>query len=431
MHSLIFCIMVIIQREIFPGFSIGDLELPILQGIVNISPESFYKGSIVRRDEINGKIKNFLDNGVKILDVGARSTAPGVNPITQEEELERLTPFLEKLLENIPQDIIISIDTQYSKIAEKCINQCKKSGFRVIVNDISGLKTDPKLTDVVINHDVPLILMASDQRPGDLLSVNSILESLFESITNLEKRNYNNKIILDPGIGRWVPEKTPEYDLGIIDNLERFRVFGYPILVGISRKSFLGSVLDNKKPEGRYYGSLAATTIAVYNGAHIIRTHDASPEFMDMIKVAKAIRKRPLIVKKNGITGGWLGCIKDPIEGRIFQRIMGVTPAGSRIMDKKTVTKLILLDNITAPQALILKQEMLSRGGDVAIHKDAVTTENGKHTQNQKALIIGTEKQIYSLIEKLKGQQLDLDKISVIITEVLEKSREDKYLHSI
>jgi dihydropteroate synthase len=265
------------------------------------------------------------------------------------------------------------------------------------------------------------------------MSVNSILESIFESILELERKNYNLKrLIIDPGIGKWIPEKTFEYDLSIIDNLERFRAFGQPILVGISRKSFIGTVLNKKDPSERLNGTLAATVIAVYNGAHVIRTHDVTPNLVEMITMAKAIRKKPLIVKKDGIIGGLLGSIKESKEARFYQRLkLSVTPAGARIMDKKMVTKLIQLDNITAPQSMILKQELLARGGDVAIHKDAISTENAKYERNQRVVLIGTEKQLYSLAEKLKGQQLELDKISDLITEILEKSLEDKYLHSI
>lgn len=431
LQSKITQIMVIIKKEVFPNFFIGDEYEPIIQGIVNLSPESFYKRSVVKRDEINGQIKSFIDKGAKILDVGARSTAPGVVPITQEEEIERLKPFLESLVNTINNKTIISIDTQYSKIGEYCINFCQKHGFNVIINDVSGLKTDPKMMDMVIDNDVPLILMASSQRPGDIVSVNSILESLFESVLNLERRNYDlNKLIIDPGIGKWIPEKTYEYDLSIIDNLQRFRVFGQPILVGISRKSFITGVLGPRKPDDRYNGTLAATTIAVYNGAHIIRTHDITDELFEMIRMGRAIRKKPLYIEKNGLKGGLIKCIKDPIEARFYQRRIGVTPAGSRIMAKKMVMKLIKLDNVTAPQALVLKQELLARGGDVAIHKDAVTTENKKYDKNQSCILIGTEKQLFSLVEKLKGQQLELDKIGEIISEILEKSREDKYLHS-
>ncbi|MCP4761399.1 MAG: dihydropteroate synthase [archaeon] len=423
--------MVFINKEIFPDFFIGDSDI-IVQAIVNISPESFYKGSFVKEDEIKNTIQNFINNGAQILDIGARSTAPWSAPITREEELGRLKTYLSTIVELIPKNIIISIDTQYSEIAEYCINYCDKNDIKCMINDVAGLKIDEKLKDIIIDYDVPLILMATHQKPGDIITVNSILKSLFESIMDLENSKYNlNKLIIDPGIGKWIAEKTYEYDLSIIDNLERFRVFGNPILVGISRKSFIGTVLGGKSPEERYNGTLAATSIAVYNGAHIVRTHDVNPELMEMLEVSKSIRKKPLIISENGITGGLIGFIKDPIEARFYLRRMGVTPAGSRIMDQKMVTKLILLKNLTAPQAMILKQELLARGGDVAIHRDVVTTEFAKHDMIHDAVLIGTEKQMQSLITKLKGQQLDLDKVSTVISNIIQKSKEDKFLHSI
>lgn len=424
--------MVSINCEILPDFSIGDDNSPIIHGILNLSPESFYKGSIVKSVDFKEKVDGFIKNGAKILDLGARSTAPGVIKITKEEELERIKPFLEKTIEIIPKKVVLSIDTMFSSIAEYCMNRCIQENVPMIINDVSGLKSDPKMIDLITDNDLPLILMASRHVPGDILSVNSILESIFESILELERKNYNlSRLIIDPGIGKWIPEKTFEYDLSIIDNLERFRAFGQPILVGISRKSFIGSVLNKKDPSERLNGTLAATVIAVYNGAHVIRTHDVTPNLVEMITMAKAIRKKPLIVKKDGIIGGLLGSIKESQEARFYQRLkLSVTPAGARIMDKKMVTKLIQLDNITAPQSMILKQELLARGGDVAIHKDAISTENAKYERNQRVVLIGTEKQLYSLAEKLKGQQLELDKISSLITEILEKSLEDKYLHS-
>ncbi len=424
--------MVIINRELFPNFFVGDKTPPIIQGILNLSPESFYKGSVIQPEIFEGVVDDFLAKNVKILDVGSRSTAPGVIPITKEEELERLKPYISTLCESVPKDIIVSVDTQYSEIAQYCIKELHQANLKVIVNDVAGLKIDKKMIDLVIDNDIPLILMASTKKPGDLLSVDSILESLFGSIQTLENRNYDlNKLIIDPGIGKWIPEKTYEYDLAIIDDLERFRVFMQPILVGISRKSFIGTVLNKKRPEDRLTGTLAATTIAVYNGAHIIRTHDVTPELLEMIQMAYTIRKNPLVSKSNGITAEFVSCIREPIEARFFLNRMGVTPAGSRIMDSKMVTKLILLENVTAPQALILKQELLARGGDVAIHKDVVTTENQKYEKCQNVLLIGTEKQLRLLVNKLKGQQLELDKIGYLIEDVLMKSREVKSLHSI
>lgn len=424
--------MVIIHRELFPNFFVGDKTPPIFQGILNLSPESFYKGSVIKPDIFNGVVNDFLARNVKILDIGSRSTAPGVTAITREEELERLKPYISTLCESLPKNIIVSIDTQYSKIAQYCIKELQEANLRVIVNDVAGLKMDENMIDLVVNHDIPLILMASHRRPGDLLSVDSILESLFESIETLENKNYDlNKLILDPGIGKWIPEKTFEYDLSIIDDLERFRVFMQPILVGISRKSFIGTVLNKKRAEDRLIGTLASITIAVYNGAHIIRTHDVTPELQEMVQMASAIRKNPLISESDGITAECISCIREPIEARFLLRRMGVTPAGSRIMDSKMITKLILLENITAPQALILKQEMLARGGDVAVHKNVVTTEYQKYEKCQNVILIGTEKQLQLLVNKLRGQQLELDKIGILISDVLMKSREVKNLHSI
>ncbi|MHA1109571.1 MAG: dihydropteroate synthase [Promethearchaeota archaeon] len=424
--------MVIINRELFPNFYVGDTTPPIFQGILNLSPESFYKGSVIQPDIFKRVVDEFLAKGVKILDIGSRSTAPGVTAITREEELERLKPYISTLCESIPKDVIVSIDTQYSEIAHYCIKELHQANLRVIVNDVAGLKTDDEMMDVVTDHDVPLILMASHKRPGDLLSVDSILESLFESIETLETKNFDlNKLIIDPGIGKWIPEKTFEYDLSIIDNLERFRVFMQPILVGISRKSFIGTVLNKKRAEDRLTGTLASTTIAVYNGAHIIRTHEVTPELLEMVKMAHAIRKNPLVSETDGITAEFISCIREPIEARFFLRRMGVTPAGARIMDEKMLTKLILLENVTAPQALILKQEMLARGGDVAVHKNVVTTENKKYDKSQNVVLIGTEKQLKLLVNKLRGQKLELDKIGTLISDVLMKSREVKSLHSI
>jgi dihydropteroate synthase len=424
--------MVEIKREIFPNYYIGDHRTPVFQGILNLSPESFYKGSVIQSNIFSDVVNNYVDMGVEILDVGSRSTAPGVIPITKEEELERLKPYISTLCESLPREIIVSVDTQYSEIAAYCISELQEAGLRVMINDVAGLKVDSKMINTVVDNEVPLILMASNIRPGDILSVDSILESIFESIQTLEKKNYDlNKLIIDPGIGKWVPEKTYEYDLSIIDDLERFRVFLQPILVGISRKSFIGTVLDKKDPHERLTGTLAATTIAVYNGAHIIRTHDVTPELKEMVKMAFSIRKNPIIIEDDGITAEFISCIREPIEARFLLRRMGVTPAGSRIMDTKMLTKLILIENVTAPQALILKQELLSRGGDVAIHKNVVTTENQKYEKNQNIVLIGTEKELQMLVNKLKGQQLDLDRIGTLISEVLMKSREVKSLHSL
>ena len=147
-------------------------------------------------------VENYLENDVKILDIGSRSTAPGVITITREEELERLKPYISILCDSIKKGTVVSIDTQYSEIAQYCINKLQEANIRVMINDVSGLKMDDNMLNVISENDIPLILMASNRRPGDLLSVDSILESIFESIYALENKNYDlNKLIIDPGIG--------------------------------------------------------------------------------------------------------------------------------------------------------------------------------------------------------------------------------------
>ncbi|MHA1821859.1 MAG: dihydropteroate synthase [Promethearchaeota archaeon] len=426
--------MVKIKSLIFENFVVGDDSPPIIQAILNISPESFYKGSVVDSKNILEKINEFINNGAKILDIGARSTAPGSTPISIDEEYHRVESILKIVLNKIPKGIILSIDTQYSSVAELCLKECDKKGIHLIINDVSGLKTDPNMLNFVVEHSLPLILMASNNRPGDTKSINEIMDSLYNSINLLIKNNYPiQKLIIDPGIGKWVPEKTYEYDLSIIDNLDRFRIFGCPILVGISRKSFIGTVLGHKMPNDRYWGSLSATSIAVYNGAHIIRTHDVTKELLEMIKVAYAIRSKNLSIKneEKPMIGTLINYIKDPHEAELYLKLLGVSKEGSKIMADKMTLKLIRLDNITAPQALILKQEFLARGGDVAIHRNVITTENKKYVGDQTVLLIGTDKQYYSLIEKLKDQQLGLDKIAKLLLNIIKKIKNQKEFHYI
>jgi dihydropteroate synthase len=134
--------------------------------------------------------------------------------------------------------------------------------------------------------------MASKSIPGDLLSIEEIIIESKKTIELLSSKGYDHKkIILDPGIGRWIEEKTPECDMRIIKNLEKLRSLRKPILVAISRKSFIGATLNIPEPEKRLNGTLSATAIAVYNGAHIIRTHDVNKQLLEIIKMAEAIRK--------------------------------------------------------------------------------------------------------------------------------------------
>jgi dihydropteroate synthase len=262
-------------------------------GVLNLSPESFYKGSVYEDlNSLKRATSTMIQNGAKMLDLGARSTAPWSKKITIEEELQRITPAMELVCKIIPKDIIISIDTQYSEVAEKTCFIAEKCKRNIVINDVSCLKTDPSLIDFITEKDLPIILMASNKVPGDLCTIPEIVKEFEKTITKLKKKGYDEKnVILDPGIGHWIEKKTHIYDLKIIGNLKKLHVLGKPILIAISRKSFIGTTLNIPAPEDRLFGTLAATAIAIYNGAHIVRTHDVEKDLIGFIKMAEEIRK--------------------------------------------------------------------------------------------------------------------------------------------
>ena len=250
------------------GLRIGE-DYPVrLMGILNLSPESFYKGTVATdKSEIQQIIEKMEKDGADIIDVGAASTAPknvyGTSEISEKEELNRLTMVRRDITNstNLP----ISIDTVSSKVADMALDM----GI-AMVNDISGLRADPKMANLVSSRDVPVVIMANCGTPCD--SVLSSLNSLEASYKIAIKSGIGQeKILLDPGIGFGKPA---EVDFEILGNLQQFTRFNQPLLVGVSRKAFIGSLLKQQDPAERLNGSLAATAIAVYNGAKVIRTHD-------------------------------------------------------------------------------------------------------------------------------------------------------------
>jgi dihydropteroate synthase len=250
------------------GVRIGENNPVRLMGIINLSPESFYKGTIATdASNIKQIVASMEAEGADLIDIGAASTAPknvyGTPEVSEKEELNRLTPVLRDIANstNLP----ISIDTTSSKVAETALDM----GV-ALVNDISGLRADPDMAKILGSRDVPIVIMANCGAP--CASVHSALGALEESLTIAAKSGIERKnIILDPGIGFGKPA---EVDFEILQNLQKFFGFDQPLLVGVSRKAFIGDLLNQKDPAERLYGSLAATAIAVYNGAKVIRTHD-------------------------------------------------------------------------------------------------------------------------------------------------------------
>lgn len=414
--------MSIIEQKLFSQINIGD-QFPVhLMGIINLSPESFYKESYISPENILHQIKTDCENGATFLDFGARSTAPWSNPISLQEEYERIEIALNLALPHIPKGVVLSIDTQYAEIAQLALKMTEEHNIPTIINDISSFHTDPKMKDVILEYHSPICLMATHQKPGDAKSIEEILLALNSTIEDLYNEDYDtSKIIIDPGIGKWVSEKTFEYDLEMLDKLHDFRCFQAPILIGLSRKSFIGAVLDEKEPKDRLWGSYAASSVAVYNGAHIIRAHQITSELNQIVRMASAIRKKPVklissehILSRNPV-------FHTPLANHIFLKKNGVSSQGASIMEGKMRYHTLTLQNITAPQALILKQEMLARGGEVAMSKDVITTENRKFDKIFTIILMGTDLQFKKLISKLKSQDLGLDIIANSIEQFLIK----------
>ena len=258
-----------------------------LMGVLNVTPDSFSDGGLYfdREKAIDHGLK-MVEEGADFIDIGGESTRPGSKPIGWEEEVRRVIPVIESLAKKV--DTPISIDTFKSNVAETAVE-----AGAAIINDISGLHFDPDLGKVAAKQDVPLILMHTRGRPETMQKdvryeslFSEILRYLKESIQKAESAGLDPKqIIIDPGIGFG---KTLEDNLLIIKNLSEFRILGKPMLLGTSRKTFIGKIL-NAEIDERLEGTLSSIAICVLNGAHIIRCHEVL-QAKKAIAVADAIR---------------------------------------------------------------------------------------------------------------------------------------------
>ena len=259
----------------------------LLMGVLNVTPDSFSDGGLFFDKEkaiFHGM--RLVEEGADIIDIGGESTKPGSKPLELEEELRRVIPVIESIAKEA--DVPISIDTYKSTVAQRAV----EAGAE-IVNDISGLHFDPDLANVAAKGNIPLILMHIRGTP-ETMQKNVHYDSLFSEILHYLKDSIQRaesaglapgQIIVDPGIGFG---KTVEDNLLIIKNLHEFRVLGKPILLGTSRKSFIGKIL-NAEAEDRLEGTLSSMAIGVLNGAHIIRSHDVL-QAKKALAVADAIR---------------------------------------------------------------------------------------------------------------------------------------------
>ncbi|MGB6129481.1 MAG: dihydropteroate synthase [Psychrilyobacter sp.] len=256
-------------------------------GILNLTPDSFSDGgSYADVEEAIKRAKKMVEEGADIIDVGAESTRPGATYIEEDEELERILPVIKRLVTEV--DVPISIDTYKSRVAEECI----KVGAHII-NDIKGLKEDPNMAKVVAKYGVSIIIMHIQGNPKNMQKkpiydnmIEDIKESLRESVEIAIEAGISPKnIILDPGIGFG---KTFQGNLEIIKKLCEFKKLEYPILMGASRKGFIGEILGTP-PLDRLEGNLAVAVISAYNGASIIRVHEVK-ETVKALKVTDSIK---------------------------------------------------------------------------------------------------------------------------------------------
>lgn len=260
----------------------------VVMGVVNVTPDSFFDGG-KRFDSARAAADAFemIESGAEILDIGGESTRPGAQPVSLDEELRRVLPVIRELRKK--SSVPISVDTYKEAVARAALDVGAD-----IINDISALRFDPAMAALVAREGVPLILMhmqgeprTMQQKPhyGDV--VRDVREFLAERVHSANQAGIGREqIIIDPGIGFG---KTLAHNLALLKNLQSLNSVGQPLLIGVSRKAFIGKILNAAGPEERLEGSLAAAVAAALSGANILRVHDVS-ETVRAVRVADAIR---------------------------------------------------------------------------------------------------------------------------------------------
>lgn len=262
-----------------------DLSSPKVMGILNITPDSFFDGGKYKNEsDILSQTEKMLKDGATFIDVGAYSSRPGAKHISEKEELQRIVPVINLLLKNFPE-IIISVDTFRSKVAKETIN-----AGAAIVNDISGGNMDSNMFETVANLQVPYILMHMLGTPQNMQKnpvYNNVIQEIISffaaQIHKLHQLKLND-VIIDVGFGFG---KTIDHNFEILKDLSLFKSLDAPILAGISRKSMLYKTLDITAQEA-LNATTSANTIALLNGANILRVHDVK-EAIEAVKIVNKI----------------------------------------------------------------------------------------------------------------------------------------------
>jgi len=256
-------------------------------GILNITPDSFYdKSRFSSNDKLLKRTELMLSEGATFVDIGAYSSRPGAEFVSEEEERKRLIPALEIILKEFP-DVLLSVDTFRSNIARETIDLGAS-----IINDISGGDMDPEMFDVVVNKQVPYILMHMRGNPQTMSNLNNynhlivdIISELQVKMNDLEKRGLND-IIIDPGLG-FAKDLLQNYE--IVKELNSFKCIDHPLLIGASRKSMIYKLLECE-PQNALIGTTVVHTACLLNGASILRVHDVK-EAIEAIKITTLLKK--------------------------------------------------------------------------------------------------------------------------------------------
>jgi dihydropteroate synthase len=266
-----------------------SLDRPLVMGIVNVTPDSFFDGGrflVPQLAQEHGR--RLVEEGADLLDIGAESTRPGSVPIDEGEELRRLVPIVTALAQAV--SVPISVDTSKAAVAKAAI----KAGA-VMVNDVTALRGDPAMADVVAQTGVALVLMHMQGTPQTMQQApayGDVVEEVADFLAErarfaMERGVAKSRIVLDPGIGFG---KVLTHNLDLLAHLRLLTTLGFPVLVGPSRKGFIGQ-LTKQSVEGRAWGTAGVIALAVEQGANILRVHDVAA-MRDVVNVATAISRR-------------------------------------------------------------------------------------------------------------------------------------------
>ncbi len=283
--------MLIQQTTINCGGKLLDLSEPIIMGILNVTPDSFYDGGQLENEQaILFQADKMMREGATILDIGGMSSRPGAELISVEEELKRVIPAVKLIAKNLP-NAIISVDTVQSEVARQAI----ENGAHII-NDISAGQIDEAMYETVADLQVPYILMHMQGQPKTMQLnpnyddiVHDVLDFFVGEIEDLRDLGVKD-IIIDPGFGFG---KTIEHNYEMLRKMHTFQMLGVPILAGLSRKSMIYKVLENS-PKEALNGTTAVNIVALQQGAKILRVHDVK-EAVECVTLFKHIRQNSVV----------------------------------------------------------------------------------------------------------------------------------------